>query len=101
FLSPLRSPRSTLFPYTTLFRSLGLRCRREDRRFEAIGLIESGGQSDAAHGAGGFVIGHTGAGVVTASDAFDGQHGQVLNDQAATARGLGVSGPGDMVADDL
>src|SRR5699024_9440388 len=32
---------------------LGLRRGREDRRFEAIGLIESGGQSDAAHGPGG------------------------------------------------
>src|SRR3712207_8790992 len=27
-----RPPRSTLFPYTTLFRSLGRRCRRSRRR---------------------------------------------------------------------
>src|SRR6266513_4071268 len=37
FLLLRRPPRSTLFPYTTLFRSPGARCRRRARAPEATG----------------------------------------------------------------
>src|SRR2546430_3661958 len=41
-----RPPRSTLFPYTTLFRSLGrhvVRCAEEEARFGENGLSGGGG----------------------------------------------------------
>src|SRR2546426_7718489 len=53
-----RPPRSTLFPYTTLFRSRGLAARRDrlpedDRRARPVrgraGLRRSGGPCHAAH----------------------------------------------------
>src|SRR3989442_4991829 len=34
-----RPPRSTLFPYTTLFRSSGLKARLDERFLDALGLI--------------------------------------------------------------
>src|SRR5258707_1873961 len=37
-----RPPRSTLFPYTTLFRSAGIDCRRAGRRDDA-GLVDVSG----------------------------------------------------------
>src|SRR2546429_6411419 len=51
FLMIRRPPRSTLFPYTTLFRSLRLRVEADDHRLVGIGL------QDALHElAGGFLL---------------------------------------------
>src|SRR5204863_9395651 len=54
FLLIRRPPRSTLFPYTTLFRSLGPVAedpRRQDRRFRRRGLHRAQGQPGRVRGA--------------------------------------------------
>src|SRR2546422_8033660 len=55
-----RPPRSTLFPYTTLFRSLGLTTQRyshvDDRGLEKINLIACTSKTDRIELA---IVGHT------------------------------------------
>src|SRR2546426_4836689 len=46
-----RPPRSTLFPYTTLFRSAAMR-RRADDRASSVGTQGEGGKSGRHHSAG-------------------------------------------------
>ena len=50
---------------------LGFGCRREDRFGQLFGLLETFGQFDAAHAAGGLVILPAAADDVTAGNAFD------------------------------
>src|SRR5947199_10096518 len=47
FLMIRRPPRSTLFPYTTLFRSLG--CPRSDRWIRARGPLRQRGERSEEH----------------------------------------------------
>src|SRR5256885_7490430 len=51
-----RPPRSTLFPYTTLFRSNLVGWPRDKLPFELLGEVIRGG-ADMAREAGGFVLG--------------------------------------------
>src|SRR5689334_24633355 len=46
FLMIRRPPRSTLFPYTTLFRSLRQRCRRDLHRHDPRYARRAGGAAD-------------------------------------------------------
>jgi hypothetical protein len=88
---------------------VGLAGRGEDREGQLLGLLEAGGQVDAADGAGVLVVLPAGADHVATHHGLDGQRGQALDHQRAAAHlvalvgghhGFGVDA-GELVGDDV
>src|SRR3712207_7623290 len=58
FLMIRRPPRSTLFPYTTLFRSLGLLLFRKKHYQEALAAVRASVALDPVNGLAHYALGH-------------------------------------------
>jgi hypothetical protein len=76
---------------------LGLRGRREDRLGQLGRLLEARGQRDPADRPALPVVLPAGSREVAAHDALDGEHLELLDEQAASARLAGDVGVGDEV----
>src|SRR5207249_11959913 len=88
YLMPPRLPRSTLFPYTTLFRSLVVHARRLDLGSELrlvdrlrIGGANRQARSEGDVGVEGFHLGH---GSIDRRRRWPGHHAQILRDRKST-----------------